>query len=162
VTQRVKKYIKIMKTNINVSKYGISSVIGNLTYSSVVSSLYTVNASINSPNGWKAANNQTNEYVGIKYPNITKVDRVRIEPGENNAYPTEIYVEWSSDNSNFQNVSKTPLILSETPNNRTILTFSPVEALAIRLRITKYVGWPALRFEFLYTDETCREETDSA
>ena len=57
-TQRVKRYVKIIKSLIKVKKFGVASTIGNLTYSSVFSPLFSEkNVSINSPNGWKSLKN---------------------------------------------------------------------------------------------------------
>lgn len=61
IAKRVKKYIKLIRTTINVKKYGIASVIGKLTYSSVFSPVFAdKNVSINSPFGWKSLINQSN------------------------------------------------------------------------------------------------------
>ena len=71
--------------------------------------------------------------------------------GENGAYPSELYIEWSKDGLDFTRIPK-KLYIKKPPTKAITLEFEPVEALAVRIAIEKFVIWPAVRFEFLYTD----------
>jgi len=53
-------------------------------------------------------------------------------------------------------------VLHKAPVKPVTLEFSSVVAMAIRFVITKFVIWPAARFEFLYTDDSCSSDEDSA
>jgi hypothetical protein len=155
----VKKYLKVIKSNINVRKFGIGSSIGNVTYSSIFNTSFLIkNITVDPKLGWKSLNNVTNESVGLVFPNDTKIERVVIQVGENNSYPTEFFIEYTnSTNDTFTRVP-TPITLTDAPINRKVFDIAPITAKIVRLVITKYVKWPAMKFDLLFTDENCNED----
>lgn len=48
------------------------------------------------------------------------------------------------------------------PTKAITLEFSSIKCVAIRIKIDKFVKWPAGKFEFLYTDEYCTSDEDEA
>jgi hypothetical protein len=137
----------------------MGSTIGTLIYSSVFNEDFSKNASLNSPYGWRSLKNETKEFVGLSFSNITTVERVAVQPGRDNNTVTEIIVEWSRDGKTFRNVSR-PLVVQYNPNGF-VMQFEPLELTVIRLIVTKYRVWPAMKFEVLYTDTTCREDLET-
>lgn len=142
-------------------KFGVGSTIGNVTYSTIFNPTYVVkNVTLDPKKGWKSLKNTTNEWVGLTFDNDTKIERVVIQTGEDSAYPTEVFIETSPDNKNFTRLPK-PLTLTQAPNTKKIFEIAPITVRSVRLIVTKYVKWPALKFDVLFTDETCKEDTDS-
>lgn len=158
-SQRSKRYLKIIRSVIRAKKFGMGSTIGTLIYSSVFNEDFSKNASLNSPYGWRSLKNETKEFVGLSFSNITTVERVAVQPGRDNNTVTEIIVEWSRDGKTFRNVSR-PLVVQYNPNGF-VMQFEPLELTVIRLIVTKYRVWPAMKFEVLYTDTTCREDLET-
>jgi hypothetical protein len=160
VAKRSKQYLKIINSTIRAKRYGIASTIGNLTFSSVFNGFFRGREfPINSKYGWKASKNTTNEWVGLNFDNLTKIQQVRIQRSSVGVYPTELFVEYTKDNKTWTRVS-TPLKLGREPVNPANFEISLIEVLSIRLVVTKYVGFPAFRFDFLFVDETCTQDED--
>lgn len=156
----IKKYLKIIKTNINVRKFGVGSTIGNVTFSSIFNTSFVVkNFTLNPRLGFKALKNVTNEYVGLVFENDTKIERVVIEVGENGSYPTEGFVEYSKDNKTFTRLPKA-ITLKEAPVSKKVFEIEPITVRSVRFVITKWIKWPAVKIDFLFTDETCKEDVD--
>lgn len=158
--ERSKKYMKVIKTQIKVNKFGLCSQEGKLIFSSILNKTFR-NYRINSTNGWRAKNNQSGEWVGLQFMEPFEVSQVQIAATDDGAYPSEFHVEYSEDGSNFVAIPK-KIVVKKMPTKAITLEFSSVKCIAIRIKIDKFVKWPAGKFEFLYTDEYCTSDVDEA
>lgn len=67
-------------------------------------------------------------------------------------YITEFYLEYSVDGVNFIRVQSYFTVPSSVSVNMTTIYFTGIYAKAIRIKISKFQGWPAARLEFFYYD----------
>lgn len=155
-----KKYMKVIKTQIKVNKFGLCSGEGKLIYSSLFNKTYR-NYRVNNNVGWRSKSNDTKQWVGLEFMELFNVSQVQIATADDGSYPTEFYVEYSEDANEFKRIPK-KITLKKAPTKPITLEFTSVRAMAIRIAITKYIKWPAARFDFLYTDESCSSDEDTA
>lgn len=155
-----KQYMKVIKTQIKVKKFGLCSGEGKLVYSSLLNKAYR-KYRIEGGVGWRAKTNDTKQWVGLEFMEPFNVSQIQIATADDGAYPSEFYIEYSLDGNVFKRIPKV-IKLNKAPTKVVTIEFSEVKALAIRFAITKFVKWPAARFDFLFTDETCSSDEDSA
>lgn len=129
-------------------KFEYSSILNN-GYSN-----YSINGPIFSPYGWRSLINSTNEWVGFKLSRPQTFYKVIVRSGDNNAYVTKFVVSFRV--SSIDSFEEIPTIFdSSALSNGQPLTLefsTPVQAIQIRIIIKSYVGWPAIRFDFLYNN----------
>lgn len=94
--EKSKKYMKVIKTQIKVNKFGLCSQEGKLIFSSIFNKTFR-NYRINSTNGWRAKNNQSGEWVGLQFMEPFEISQVQIAATDDGAYPSEFHVEYSED-----------------------------------------------------------------
>ena len=68
------------------------------------------------------------------------------------SYITEFYLEYTTDGINFIKVQNFFTVPSSVSANMTTVYFTGIYAKAIRIRVSKFQGWPAARIEFFYYD----------
>ena len=102
--------------------------------------------------GWKAASADSAQFIGLSVTGQpVTFYAMQLEAVEGD-YITQFYLEYSVDGVNFTRVQNYFTVPSSVSVNMTTIYFTGIYAKAIRIRISKFHGWPAARLDFFYYD----------
>ena len=137
------------------------SVVGTLVYSSLYSSEYThcQLSYTGSSRGWKASKAAADECVGYKVTTAQTFYSVEILNGDDGNYLKQFQIEYTLDGVTYRTLP-TVYDASRSSNGSSItVNFSPIYAIALRIVVKTFQGWPNFRFEFYYSDANKIVET---
>jgi len=108
-----KQYMKVIKTQIKVKKFGLCSGEGKIIYSSLLSKEYR-KYRINTNIGWRAKFNDSKQWAGLEFMEPFNISQVQIATADDGSYPSEFYIEYSEDANTFKRIPK-KIILRKAP-----------------------------------------------
>lgn len=151
----------ITPIDVRQSKYYIqnlspASEIGKIFFSSSFDSSYQ-DASLSTLNdasgkGWKAATADGSQFIGVTITGEpVTFYAIQLEAVEG-SYIAEFFLEYSVNGVDFIRVQNSFSVNATVVNQMTTVYFTGIYAKTIRIRISKFQGWPACRIDFFYYD----------